>query len=191
MRKILSVLFVLLLGVMVVQPAVAAAPAGQLPGVMVADAVKITATVEAIDYAKRTVTLKGPEGNTVTLKVGEAARNFDQVKVGDQVVAQYFDSVALYVKKPGGQPSAGEATMVKMAPRGAKPEGVVVNTTELTATVEAIDYAKRTVTLKGPEGNTVTLKVDKSAKDFKNVKKGDQVVARFTEAVAISVQKPW
>jgi hypothetical protein len=73
---------------------------------------------------------------------------------------------------------------------GAKPEGVVVNTTELTATVEAIDYAKRTVTLKGPEGNTVTLKVDESAKDFKNVKKGDQVVARFTEAVAISVQKP-
>ena len=40
------------------------------------------------------------------------------------------------------------------------------------------------------EGNTVTLKVDKSAKNFKNVKKGDQVVARYTEAVAISVQKP-
>jgi hypothetical protein len=44
-------------------------------------------------------------------------------------------------------------------------------------TVEAIDYAKR----------TVTLKVDKSAKDCKNVNKGDQVVARFTETVAISV----
>jgi len=190
MRKMLSVLFVLVLGVMVVQPAVAAAPGAQLPGVMVADAVKVTATVQAIDYAQRTVTLKGPEGNTVTLKVGEAARNFDQVKVGDQVVAEYFESVALYVKKPGGQPGAGEATMVKMAPRGAKPEGVMVNTTELTATVEAIDYAKRTVTLKGPEGNTVTLKVDQSAKNFKNVKKGDQVVARITEAMAISVQKP-
>ena len=190
MRKILSVLFVLVFGVTVVQLAIAAAPGGQLPGAMVADTVKITATVEAIDYAKRTVTLKGPAGNTVTLKVGEAAKNFDQVKVGDQVVAQYFESVALYVKKPGGQPSAGEATMVQMAPRGAKPEGVVVNTTELTATVEAIDYAKRTVTLKGPEGNTITLKVDKSAKNLKNVKKGDQVVARYTEAVAISVQKP-
>lgn len=173
MKKILSALFVLVLGVTVVQPAFAAAPGGQLPGAMVADTVKITATVEAIDYAKRTVTLKGPEGNTVTLKVGEAARNFDQVKVGDQVVAQYFESVALDVKKPSGQPSAGETTMVQRAPRGAKPEGVVVHTTELTATVEAIDYTKRTVTLKGPEGNTVTLKVDKSAKDFKNVKKGD------------------
>jgi len=190
MRNILFVLFVLVLGVIVVQPAVAGGPGGQLPGVIVADTVKITATVEAIDYAKRTVTLKGPEGNTRTLKVGEAARNFDQVKVGDQVVAQYFESVALYVKKPGGQPSAGETNVVQMAPRGAKPEGVVVNTTELTATVEAIDYAKRTVTLKGPEGNSVTLKVDKSAKNFKNVKKGDQVVARYTEAVAISVQKP-
>jgi len=83
------------------------------------------------------------------------------------------------------QQKKGEA-----ASAGKKPSVYKEKVVTGTATVEAIDYAKRTVTLKGPEGNTVTLKVDKSAKDFKNVKKGDQVVARFTEAVAISVQKP-
>jgi hypothetical protein len=100
MRRMLSVLFVLVLGVMVVQPAVAGAPGGQLPGVMVVDTVKITATVEAVDYAKRTVTLKGPEGNTVTLKVDKSAKDFKNVKKGDQVVARFTEAVAISVQKP-------------------------------------------------------------------------------------------
>ncbi len=43
---------------------------------------------------------------------------------------------------------------------------------------------------KGPEGNTRTIKVDPGVKRFKEVKKGDEVVVRLTEALAISVQKP-
>ena len=35
------------------------------------------------DAAERTVTLKGPRGNVVTLPVSEKAKNFDKVKVGD------------------------------------------------------------------------------------------------------------
>jgi hypothetical protein len=34
----------------------------------------------------------------------------------------------------------------------------------------------------------VTLKVDKDVKRFNEVKKGDEIVVRHTEAVAISVQ---
>ena len=79
---------------------------------------------------------------------------------------------------------------MQVAPPGQKPAAMVVNTAELTAKVEAIDYKKRTLTLKGPEGNTKTLKIDKSVKKFKNIKQGDDVVVRLTEAVAISVQSP-
>jgi hypothetical protein len=43
------------------------------PGVVMAEGASITATVEAIDYDKRTVDLKGPKGNVVTLKVGPEA----------------------------------------------------------------------------------------------------------------------
>ena len=44
------------------------------PGAVVVNAVSITATVEAIDYDKRTVALKGPRGNVVELKVGPDVR---------------------------------------------------------------------------------------------------------------------
>jgi hypothetical protein len=66
----------------------------------------------------------------------------------------------------------------------------VVNTVDVTGSVEAVDVAKRTVTLKGPEGKTRTLKVDPSVKRLAEVKKGDQVVARHTEALALSVDTP-
>ena len=69
------------------------------------------------------------------------------------------------------------------------PGAVVTEVVVVTATVEAIDAAKRTVTLKGPQGNVKTLKVDKRVKNFRNVKKGDEVVLRHTEAVVVSVQK--
>ncbi len=41
--------------------------------------------------------------------------------------------------------------------------------------------------MKGPEGNTVELQVDQRVKNFDQLKKGDQVVATFTDAVGISV----
>ena len=113
-----------------------------------------------------------------------------RAQAGDQIVARYYDSVALFVRKSSEPPAAGEVAAVQVAPKGAKPAATLVETAEVTATVEAIDYQKRTVTLKGPEGKTRTIKVDPGVKRFKEVKKGDEVVLRFTEAVAISVQKP-
>ncbi|MCX5734360.1 MAG: hypothetical protein NTW68_08555 [candidate division NC10 bacterium] len=76
-----------------------------------------------------------------------------------------------------------------MARPGEKPAGLVVDTTEITASVEAIDYAKRTVSLKGPQGDIRIIKVGPNVERFDQVKQGDQVVVRHTEALAISVQK--
>jgi hypothetical protein len=162
---------------------------GPKPGVLEAKLVTVTATVQAIDYDKRTVTLKGPR-RTVTLKIGPEAKNFDQVKQGDQVKVAYVDSVAVFVRKPDAPPSAQEADVVQVSPRGAKPGVMAVSTRELTATVVGINYKDRTVDLKGPGGVTLRLPVDKGVQGFEDVKKGDQVVVRHTEAVAIDVRKP-
>jgi hypothetical protein len=161
------------------------------PGVVVADLTELTATVDAVDYSKRLVTLTGPQGNTVTVKAGPEVRNLDQVKVGDQLVVQHYESVALFVRKSGEPPAATDVAAVALAPKGQEPGGIAVDTVEITATVEAIDYAKRTVTLKGPEGKTQTIKkVDPSVERFREIKTGDEVVVRHTEALAISVGKP-
>ena len=161
------------------------------PRVVVAETTSIKARVDAVDVNKRVLTVTGPTGKTLTLKVGSEVSDLDQVKPGDQLVVRYFESLALFVRKGGEPPAAAERTAVRVVPdKRKKPAGVAVDTAEFRGTVEAIDPVKRRVTLKGPEGKTRTIKVDPSVKRLKEVKKGDQVVLRYTEAIAVSVRKP-
>lgn len=149
------------------------------------------ATVEDIDYANRKVTLKGPEGNEVQLKVSDDVQNFPQIKKGDVVNIGYYESVALTLGQPGEPaPQSGSSAMLATRAPGQRPGGIGVNVTQISATVEDVDRDNREVTLKGPEGRTVKVQVDPSIGDLSRIKKGDQVNARITEALAISVNKP-
>ena len=80
--------------------------------------------------------------------------------------------------------------VVARSPKGAKPAGVAVETVDVAATVEAIDKKKRTVALKLPDEKMVTTTVEQSVKAFDTLKKGDSIHARYTEAIAISVEQP-
>lgn len=117
-------------------------------------------------------------------------RNLPQVKVGDEMITQYKESLAVYVKKadpgmPLADPQTSEATT--RAAVGDKPAASVAKTSTITASVTAIDKAKHTVTLKGPKGNSRTIEV-KDPKNLEGVNVGDVVVAEYSEAVAVAVQ---
>ena len=56
------------------------------PGPVSVAAIESKATICAIDYEKRTGTLRLPDGTTETFNAGPEVENFDQVKVGDQVI---------------------------------------------------------------------------------------------------------
>ena len=148
------------------------------------------ATVTAIDMKTRMVTLKGPEGNESTVHVDKRARNLAQVKVGDVVKVAYVQHVAWQARKAGqGGASSevqAEAAAVRAEP-GEKPGGAVGQRVTFTATIEAIDLAKGTVTLKGPQGNSQTIKARNPA-NLKKVQVGDLVDITYTEAVAIKVE---
>jgi hypothetical protein len=159
-------------------------------GVEVGDAVVITAEVVGIDKVDRTLTLRGPKGKVVELEVGHGARNFDQIEIGDRVKVEYYESVAIYLGKHGQKPGASAGLVSARSKKGEKPGGVVVEAVDVSAKVKAIDKKKRTVTLELPNGKKVTTKVDKSVKAFDKLKKGDSIHARYTEAIAISVEKP-
>ncbi len=204
MKRVLSVVLAVMLMVAFAQVAAAqehaatvsketkAAPkeAAGRPGAVVAGTATVTATIDAIDAATRKVTLKYPDGTMQTITCGPEVRNFDQMKVGDLVKTTYAQSVAIWVRKATEKPAAAEVQTVKVAPKGDMPHATLTKTTEITATVEGIDYKKRTVTLKGPEGNVNTYPVDKRVKRLNEVKVGDEVVLRVTEAFAIKVERP-
>ncbi|HQR54605.1 MAG TPA: hypothetical protein PLW72_01385 [Burkholderiaceae bacterium] len=158
------------------------------PGkVTVAEAVQITASVEALDKAKRLVTLKGPEGNTFVVQAGPEVKNFDQIKVGDLVVARYIEALTLELKPGGGQIRERiERENAVAAKPGQAPGAAAGRQVTVIADVMAVDTAKQKVRLRGPQ-RTIDLKV-RDPNQLKLIKVGDQVEATFTEAVALAVE---
>jgi Cu/Ag efflux protein CusF len=149
---------------------------------------RMTATVQDIDAATRTVLLKGANGKVVEVEVGDEARNFDQLKVGDVVKVVYRESLSLSLKKNGnGITSAEETPSMERAPAGAKPGGTLGREIKITANVVAVNHKTKTVTLQGPKGNQVDLKIEDPAQ-LAHIKKGDQVDVVYTEALAVSVE---
>jgi Cu/Ag efflux protein CusF len=171
----------------VAQATGAATPA--MPGRIVANSVEVRGTIDAIDKEKGTVTLKGPQGRTVTLEVRDPAK-LDAVKVGDPVVATYVEAVAFQVRKAG---TATPGATVKEAQVGSKPgenpAGAVGREVTVTATITALDMKALTVTIKGPLGRTETFKI-RDPKNAEGVKVGDLVDITYTQALAVALDKP-
>ncbi len=148
----------------------------------------ITALIVAIDKQDRTVSLLGSLGDVTTFEVGPDVRNFEQIKVGNYVRIEYHKSVALYLGKHGTQPEADAGLIVARAPKGERPAGVAVGAVDVSTQVRYIDRTRGTVTLVDHDGRSVTVKVDQAMKEFDNLRVGDLVHARYTEAIAISVE---
>jgi hypothetical protein len=151
-------------------------------------AVKLTAQVVAIDKTSRTVTLKGPKGNVVDVVAGDEVKNFAQINIGDFVVVTFVQSLSLELQK--AKSSAGGITQQSAAVTakpGDRPAAAAAHEISAVAKVTAVDKKAKTISLKGPRGNVVTLDVQ-NPDQFKVVKVGADVLVTYTEAVAISVE---
>jgi hypothetical protein len=154
----------------------------------IARAAEMSAQVVGLDKATRTVTLKGPKGKVVDIVAGDEVKNFDQIKLGDFVVARYVQALTLALAgTKAGIREAGEKDAAVRAQPGERPGGAVARQVTVLADVIGVDPKKKTITLKGPKGNVVDLEVQ-NQDHFKVVKKGDQVAVTYTEALAMSVE---
>ena len=148
--------------------------------------VEATAIVVAINPTTRVVTLKGASGRTMDVLCGDEVKNFAQIHVGDHVKVQYREALSLELKKTKGKADASAMAAAATAAPGTQPGAAAGVQVTVLADVVAVDPKKSTITLKGPAGNVVELKVH-NPDQFKVVKKGDQVEAVYTEAFAIAV----
>lgn len=159
------------------------------PGVVVTDVLEVKATIEAIDSKKRVLTLRGTQGRAITLRADRAVKNFEQLKKGDGILVDFVESVAIFIRPAKAPQSSAEARLVTIAPKGAKIGALLAETFALTAIVESLDIKTRQMTVKEPHGDRWILPVDKSFKNLDRFRKGEEVVLRVTEAIAINVEK--
>ena len=160
-----------------------------VPGGEVVLTSKVRATVTGIDTAKRKVALVTPDGKKLTVKAGPEVVNFDQIRIGDQLKATLTEEIVVRMAKPGEQNKDGSATLVGLAPVGAKPGVLAAETVQTTATVTAIDLKKHKATLRFADGSSKTVAVRQDV-DLTQREIGEKVVIRKTEVFAILLEKP-
>jgi hypothetical protein len=123
------------------------------------------------------------------VKVAPEAVNFDQIHVGDKLKITASEELVIFVAGEGEPHSDGGVQLVAVAPEGAKPGGMMVETRQVTAKVTALDSKHRKATLQFEDGTTHTVAVRPDV-DISKRKVGDQVVIRTTESLAIRIVKP-
>jgi hypothetical protein len=153
----------------------------------------ISATVARIDAKQRLVELK--KGDEVrTIQVPPDVRNFDKIKVGDEVAVTYYEGLAAEFKKKGtGTPigTVDATTGTARMPEGSgRPGAAVGNRVKTTVVIESVDKATHSVTFTGPAGMTRTVDVvdPKAQKFIAELKKGDEVELTYVEALAVTVE---
>ena len=156
--------------------------------VEVAQLVELNGTITALDVATRDVTLKTDKGEEISFVAGPDVQRLADIKVGDRVEIQYYESLTLKLSKvEGGTPSTSDTATEMRAEPTELPGGIKSQTTTITAKITAVDAKAGTVTLVGPKGRSVTLDVE--ADVLAKVKVGDLVSAIYTQAVAASVSR--
>jgi len=156
-----------------------------IPGRVVTSTARREAIVESVNRETREIKVVDANGKIHKFVAGEMVANFDQIEPRDRIVTEYLESVAVFVV-PEGTPEMGDTGLVEVAPPGEKPGMAMADTYMVAAKIDAIDADSRILTLRGEDGFQSAFKVANDI-DLANVKVGDEVRMRVTEAVAISV----
>jgi hypothetical protein len=186
----MKTIITLLLTFALVVPALAEHPAGEKPlSKEKWIRVNIEATVEKINKETRELTLKGPQGNMVTLTASDEIKRFDEIKVGDMIEAEYLTFLMAEFREPTAEEKATPLMILSeagRAPKDVDPAGVVGAVVKAVVTVVAINTEDRKVAIQGPMGNFLILPVEDDAV-LKNLKVGEIVIMTYAEALALSL----
>src|SRR5271155_1148636 len=156
-------------------------------GIDTVEVVKATATVEKIDLKNRKVTLLLDDGKKKTYKVDDRVQNLAQVKVGDHLEMSFTEEIAIVVGKSNETPGAASTEQVSVAPDGAKPGVVMVETSAISAQILAVDAQNHRVTLLDPDGKKKTIKISKKMTNLDDLKVGETVDMVITDSTVIEI----
>jgi len=150
-----------------------------------------TGTITDLDYTDREMTLQDSEGRLETFVVDKKVQRFDDARIGDIVSLGYYLGVDAEVRPPTNEEKANplvvlNAATVRTGPESA-PAAYEVRRVRAVVTIEALDKAVQTVTVKGPRGRYYTARVADPSR-LEKVRVGDSVLMTFTEAAAVSLK---
>ena len=155
-----------------------------------AAAIHVAFAVEAVDAEKRLITLKGPQGNVGQYQVGDQVQRLAEIKPGDTIDAEYKVAVVAELREPTAEEKSAPVVEVTTGARGTAeepPAAGIARAVQVVTTIDALDRANQSLTVKGPEGNAVTAHVEDTTV-FDHLTVGQTIVVTFVETLGLAVQ---
>jgi hypothetical protein len=151
------------------------------------------ATVVRVDTAKRHLVLQGDNGQEFTVNVPEKIKRLNEIKPGDKIKVDYFESLALSLEPPGAGGTSGtkSKTMTERS-AGKLPGGTVAHQETGMVEIVKIDKADNQITVKRPNGDmdVIDVKDPQLQSHLDQLKEGDKVKASYTEAAVVNIERP-
>lgn len=160
-----------------------------VPATGVGEIITSTVRVQAVNLAKRQLTVRNQEGETFIIDVPPEVRRLAEIRPGDVIVAEHREALAVVLHRTDastGIRERRESVSVERAGMDQPPGMVARETVQVLANVLAIDKAQRKVTIQGAE-HTVILKVSEGI-DLDAIAVGDEVLAVYIQEVAINLE---
>ena len=155
-----------------------------------AAAIQVAFSVEAVDAGKRLITLKGPRGNVGEYEVGDQVQRLAEIKPGDTINAEYKVAAVAELREPTAEEKSAplvEVTAGERGPAEAPPAAAIGRAVRVVTTIDALDRANQSLSVKGPEGNSVTAHVEDPTM-FDRLTVGQNIVVTFAETLVLSVR---
>ena len=153
--------------------------------------VTMQGTVSAINKETRELTLMSKEGGLVTLTAGEEIERFDEIAVDDVLQFDYYTYIKAEFREPTAEELAEPLQMMAeggKAPEGMDPAAVIGAIAKAVVTIEVINRPNMVVTVKGPNGNYVSIPVE-DENLITELKIGEVLILTYAEAMAVSLEK--
>jgi hypothetical protein len=156
-----------------------------------AAAVQVAALVIAVDKETREVSLQLPQGEIATMIAGPDMVRFDEIAVGDAVVATYIQALAADVRAPTQEEMDEpwvELDAAGIAEAGMDPGVVGMRVIRAVCSIEGMNRVARTVMIEDPRGKYHVIG-DVDPARLAGLTLGTKVIMVYSQAVALTLEK--
>lgn len=171
------------------KPATGSSGQAAVPVAMEEQMITVPVTVESVDKKMRTLTVKGPDGEKVSVVAPPDLENFDKLKKGDKIEIDYRRALAVSVLPAAAGAAPGMQTRTTTTQTaGAAGAGRQTTMQSEVVSVNKKDYS---IKVKGPNGThtrTVAVTDPELQKQVQNLKPGDVVQITYTEAMLARIR---
>ena len=156
-----------------------------------ASLVSMAGTVATLVKETREITLKGADGELVTMVASDAVKRFDEIEIGDVMTFEYYTYMKAEFRQPTAEELAEPITLIAeggKAPEGMDPGAAVGALVKAIVTIEILNRPNMLATVRGPGGNYLSIQMEDEAL-IQRLNIGQKVILTYAEAIAVSLEK--